>query len=76
MTPKEKAKELYNKFCTMKSHCDDAQEIALIAVDEIIEVINIISSTDSQHDYWQQVRKEIENYENANLRNQRRMEKV
>lgn len=60
MTPKEKAKELYNKFCTRKFHFDDAQEIALIAVDEIMEVINIISSTDSQYNYWKQVKQEIE----------------
>ena len=37
MTPKEKAQEIYTRFVRMESWCDDAQECALIAVDEILK---------------------------------------
>ena len=37
MTAKDKAKELYEKYCNMNSHCDNAKECALIAIDEIIK---------------------------------------
>jgi hypothetical protein len=70
MTPKEKAKELiekylkldieiggqYDGYLTMKMH--DAKQCALIAVDEII---NIIDAEDQfiLYNYWQQVKQEI-----------------
>ena len=71
MTPKEKAKELANKFLrTYKvslyppftKASDEAKECALIAVDEIIQSIR---HTEAKSDlgyigYWQEVKKEIE----------------
>ena len=66
MTPKEKAKELVDKFWYVEPEesCDGmeyqmAQQCALIAVDELIyetqfEVPNI------RQRYWQQVKQEIE----------------
>ena len=70
MTPKEKAIELYNKFLNpsgdtylygMLEH-ESAKECALIAVDEIMlnEKINH-SSLDKTYEYWEEVKKEIEN---------------
>ena len=73
MTPKEKAKELHNKYCTMMSHCDDAVECALIAVEEIIKSyphaydteitdnnsVYIITNVRSNIAYWQDVKTEI-----------------
>lgn len=61
MTPKEKANELYNKFCNMMSHCDDAQECALIAVDEIIEALNCNQwQNQTMIDWYNKVKEEIE----------------
>jgi hypothetical protein len=63
MTPKEKAKELFNKmFCSSRSiEVEQAKKCALIAVDEIINSRPAI--TDSQIEYqkyWQEVKQEIE----------------
>jgi hypothetical protein len=57
MTPKDKAKELYEKYCNMNSHCDNAIECSLIAVDEVLNVL-------FQHhkiDYWKEVKEQIVN---------------
>ncbi len=64
MTPKEKAKELVDKFINSNNMIfliEGAKECALIAVDELIyetqfEVPNI------RQRYWQEVKQEIENY--------------
>ena len=69
MTPKEKAEELFDKF-RVKVHDRDgtsamngfeAKQCALIAVDEILE---IVKSDDSalivELPYWQDVKQEIE----------------
>ena len=68
MTPKEKAKELFDKYCFAIrteergsgyfTNLIYAKDCALIAVDEIIKV-----STNSQNseNYWRQVKQEIEN---------------
>ena len=59
MTTKEKAIELVDKFSFICSTCDyedNAKQYALIAVDEILDVL-------FQHhkiDYWKQVKQEIE----------------
>ena len=62
MTPKEKAKELYSKFedgiTGLEGYewWDSAKQCALIAVDEILNVL-------FQHhkiDYWKEVKQEIE----------------
>ena len=72
MTPKEKAEEIYTKFVRMESHCDDAQECALIAVDEIIKVCHynskenlsnweLVGLDDFEFScYWNEVKEEIE----------------
>jgi len=71
MTPKEKAEELYNKYLILI--VDDiidmkiifgtlthklAKQSALIAVDYIIDW-----TTSFHLQYWQEVKKEIENYD-------------
>jgi hypothetical protein len=66
MTPKDKAKELYNKFYNTSSHPhhvesrkNNAKQCVLIAVDEIMNVI--IGSYDYELEkiYWQDVKNEI-----------------
>lgn len=53
MTPKEKAKELFYKFNNIRQH-------TLICVDEIVKAQGKeICMND--FDYWQEVKKEIEN---------------
>ena len=59
MTPKEKAKELVNKYWGkgITNDKEIAKQCALIAVKEILS-----NNTDiSKHDYWIEVRTEIEN---------------
>jgi len=67
MTPQEKAKELVEKFYWRKTNHNvsviDSKQLALIAVDEII---NAIRYTDAKNDlgyigYWNKVKQEIEN---------------
>jgi hypothetical protein len=66
MKPKEKAKELFNKmyqvdnvlFEKMMDSCE-AKQCALIAVDEIIDLVKHID-VDSE-DYWEEVKQEIIN---------------
>jgi len=62
MTPKEKAKELVDNFLphsTGNSNINEAKQCALIAVDEIIDLVKHID-VDSE-DYWQEVKQEIIN---------------
>lgn len=73
MTPKEKARELVEKYknisidfidsiegtCDMYINNEDAKECALIAVNEIIDYL-IINGFSTQIEYWQKVRNEIE----------------
>ena len=64
MTPKEKAKELYNRFeiifinANADSWGKEAKECALIAVDEIIKEHTEIENADAIG-YWVNVRTEI-----------------
>ena len=69
MTPKEKANELVDKYATYavmwtggievgKQNC---KQCALIAVDEIIKYLNDILVPNPFGQYWQEVKKEIEN---------------
>jgi hypothetical protein len=67
MTPKEKAEELVDKFIEYTpadSHFeyDYAKECALIAVDEILDLIITIYDYDreSLDPYWKQVKQELE----------------
>jgi hypothetical protein len=61
MTPKEKAKELFNKFYMaipsdeMGECYESSKQCALIAVDEIIRVLQ-----DEQDWYWPEVKEELE----------------
>jgi hypothetical protein len=73
MTPKEKAKELVNKFssghpiiCKMNTrnmYISEAKQCALIAVDEILQHNAFVSTgiKPSVYNYWQEVKTEIEN---------------
>ncbi|MFY8170157.1 MAG: hypothetical protein ACOVK2_03460 [Candidatus Fonsibacter sp.] len=59
MTPKEKAIELYEKFTFPCWECDEfakAKQCALIAVDEIIWLLN---NNQIDIDYYQEVKQEI-----------------
>jgi hypothetical protein len=67
MTPKEKAKELTNKYFKGSDllYHDlswiQAKECALIAVNEIIDCTkNGLGLTKYSKEYWEQVKKEIE----------------
>jgi hypothetical protein len=65
MTPKEKAKELSNKFLQFTPYefeYDYAKECALIAVDEIIDSIEIgfeDYKALAKNSYWNEVKQEI-----------------
>ena len=66
MTPKEKAKELFDKYQVAGSqwYIDTTKKYALIAVDEILNVIayNKWESEPqmTRGQYWQEVKQEIE----------------
>lgn len=72
MTPKEKANELFHKFCyairieeTDSGYFTNvlyAQICALIAVNEILEMDLPILEEDADtfYDYWEEVKQEIE----------------
>lgn len=68
MTPKEKAIELWGKYFQLNYDWDGvtkdqwAKEGALIAVDEILDLIDTIYDYDreSLNPYWQEVKQEIE----------------
>lgn len=64
MTPKEKAKDLVSKMQS-NLYSDghyDAKQCALIAVDEMIEVLDKMDWTflDQKEDYFREVKQEIE----------------
>ena len=71
-TPKEKAKELKDKFSVHLRFFDEysgwvdytdsshAKQFALVAVDEILN-INSVDKDFSLSHYWQEVKEEIEN---------------
>jgi hypothetical protein len=69
MTPKEKAEELVERMTVhhWTDVCDSegAKQCALIAVDEILHSLSYkISSNIEELDYYNEVRKEIENLKN------------
>jgi hypothetical protein len=60
MTPKDKAKELVDKFTVVGlQQRNEGIQCALIAVDEIINLLGDI--TNNEIDYWESVKHEIEN---------------
>jgi hypothetical protein len=70
MTPKEKAKELFNKYAdefnfdsTYRNYKQQSKQCALIAVDEIIKEKKECSKYEcygKDLNFWQEVKKEIE----------------
>ena len=69
MTPEEKALEIFNKMCSSVDELLplDVRECALIAVDEILNIIPCYEEYGSNgwvlidnSEYWQEVKKEIE----------------
>ena len=68
MTPNEKAKDLVDKFyhhgmatiTTKRQAHNDAKQCALIAVEEILKEVTPKISYIHQHEYWQEVKNEIE----------------
>lgn len=66
MTPKERAKELVNKYSSIlpyynqKDNLNKSKRCALIAVDEILNNNNHFMQTYAQNDYWLKVKQEIE----------------
>ena len=69
LTPKEKAKELVEKFAKYSWHDETGfkdgsdKECALIAVDEILNAIDWhqFEAPNKQLEYWEQVKQEINN---------------
>jgi hypothetical protein len=66
MTPKEKAKELVDKFDEFTVHYewreknDNAIECALIAVDEVLNLLWHTHKNEIEYRYWNEVKQEIE----------------
>ena len=67
MTPKEKAKELYEKYAVMwHASTKDAKQCALICVDVRIDAYTCppdggVQWGEDNEEYWQEVKTEIEN---------------
>ena len=63
MTPKEKAKELINRYYSITGPFTEAKQCALIAVDELElhEAVLLGYETDYGYssEYWQEVKQEI-----------------
>ncbi len=67
MTPKEKAKDLVDKYyhlfsVELENTITDyeAKECSLIAVDEILNYDNQFIQTEEQFNYWKEVKQEID----------------
>ena len=65
MTPKEKAKELVDKFMEYSDAADEhgfAKQCALIAVDEIMDAIDWhgFETPNKEIEYWEEVKQEIQ----------------
>ena len=58
MTPKEKAIELIDKFCATRLYDEQGKECALIAVDEILNELQIDYNED-RINYYLETRLEI-----------------
>ena len=61
-TPKEKAEELYVGYWYLTNDSRIAKQCAIIAVNEILR-INSVDKDVELSDYWEEVKQEIENYE-------------
>jgi hypothetical protein len=74
MTPKEKAKELFDKYFLLSESATDknlgwvisvlnkglSKQCALIAVDEVLNFINTDAFSYTNEEYWEEVKQEIE----------------
>ena len=60
MTPKEKAKDLVDKYDFDHNEFDYSKEYALIAVDEIIESMDNVMLPNPFKQYWNKVKQEIQ----------------
>ena len=63
MTPKEKAKEIIDKFTSVNGNSFFAKECAIVAVDEMIKEFknsDSLYATKFLADYWQSVKTELE----------------
>ena len=66
MTPQEKANELVHQYVInmpIPFHIEDAKICALIAVDEILEVLYSLklgNALSEELEYWEEVKQEIE----------------
>jgi hypothetical protein len=62
MTPKEKAKELFEKMYFETTTKYDAKQCALIAVNEIIDSLTIKNYAQAdKYEFWNEVKQDIEN---------------
>ena len=69
MSPKEKAKELFDKYATyvvmwtggIEVENQNCKQCALIAVDEIIKSLDDVLHPNPFGQYWNKVKQEIEN---------------
>jgi hypothetical protein len=69
MTPKEKAKELVEKFYSRatsysldrKNQNENAKQCALIAIDEMLDFITKYDNHWLDYTYWQEVKDELDN---------------
>lgn len=60
MTPKEKAKELFNRYQNeVGMYRFDAMQCALIAVDEIIKIFEDTNGSHYRLEYWEEVKLEL-----------------
>lgn len=62
MTPKEKAKELVDRFNLPSGLMSiERKQCALIAVDEMLETLWDLDKNEFENNYWQRVKEEIIN---------------
>lgn len=61
MTPNEKAEELVDKYWGkgITNNKEIAKQCALIAVDEILDMVKHTPIEDIENEYWQEVKQEI-----------------
>lgn len=68
MTPKEKAKELFDKYFNIIYNCHpltdiniSAKQCALISANELIEEAYFTDGYYDRETYWEEIKQEIEN---------------
>ena len=61
MTSKEKATSLYNQFYGIPLYIKTVKQCVIISVNEILETIPKNNGWQTSIEYWEEVKKEIEN---------------